>query len=98
MIVARPFHSRYISVWHNSKAVHIIEFTCAFLLGTAPNVFAAVTSQFQIVNFPPLSAGVANPFYFYGVLLPNIVVTCIALILMLCTLYKIHIVSYIILY
>jgi len=93
MIVAHPFHSRYISVWQNSKAIHIVEFTCTFIIGIAPSIFAAVTSRFQIVNFPPLSAGVDKPFYFYGVLLPNLVVTCIDLILMLCTLYKIHIVS-----
>ena len=93
MMVARPFHSRYISVWQNSKTVHIIEFSCAVLIGTIPNIVAAVVSKFQIVNFPPLFAGPSKPFYFYGVLLPNLVVTCVDLILMLCTLYKIHVVS-----
>ena len=91
--MAHPFHSNYISVWQDSKIIHIIELTCAFLLGITPNVIAAVTSQFQLVNFPPLFAGVNKSYFCYGVLLPNIVVTGVDLILMLCTLYKIHVVS-----
>ena len=93
MIVARPFHSRYISMWQSSKTVHIIEFSCAVLIGTIPNVVAAATSQFSLTSFPPLFAGSDGLFHFYGIILPNLMVIGVDLILMLCTLYKIHVVS-----
>ena len=93
MIIARPFHSRYISVWQTSKTVHIIEVSCAVLIGTIPNVVAAATSQFGIISFPPIFAGSSGDFYFYGIILPNLLVIGADLILMLFTLYKIHIVS-----
>ena len=63
------------------------------IIVTTPNIYFLATSQYQIINFPPLFCGAGVDVNFYGIILPTVVINCASLIMMLLVLQKIHGVS-----
>jgi len=77
----------------HAKRIHTIEVICAVLLGTVPYLVFALQQEFHITTFPPVYCGGSAAHNFYGSILPTVVVSCASLIMMVITLYKIHVVS-----
>ena len=85
---AKLFNSRY------SKAVYIIAVLIGFFIATAPPIVSAGLSNYEIVTFPPVQCGNSNrAYFFYASVVPIMTTICASMILMLLTLYKIHVVS-----
>ena len=93
--VANPIRMVKLEQSKYSRMIHITEVTIAVLLGTVPYIFFAIYSKFHIATFPPLYCGTDPVYYFYGTILPTVLVSCATLIMMLFVLYKIHIVSHV---
>ena len=78
-----------------NRAVYIAEVLIAIFIATAPSVVSIGLSNYGIVTFPPIQCGCTNRVYlFYTMVLPITLVVCIYGTLMLLTLYKIHVVSF----
>ena len=91
--ISSPIRMGELEQSKHAKKAHIIEVICAVLLGTVPYFIFALQQEFRITTFPPLYCSGNAAHNFYGTILPTIVVSCASLIMMVITLYKIHVVS-----
>lgn len=76
-----------------SKKVHVIEILTVFVSGTTPYIVFASTSKYQYARFPPFYCVYNTTYYFYATVLPALAIGCVGLTLTLLVLYKLHIVS-----
>ena len=78
-----------------SRIVYIAEVFIALLIATAPSIVNLGFSSYGIITYPPILYGNSNVYYFYLSVIP--IMTVIAMyicgILMLLTLYKVHMVK-----
>jgi len=88
-----PLKTSRINKLLTSKVTHVTEVIAVITIVTLPNIYFLVTSQYQIVNFPPLFCAPGVNVNFYGFIFPTVVINCTSLILMLLVLHKIHSVS-----
>ena len=76
-----------------SRIIYIMEFTIIFVIATTPSVVSAVLSHYEILIFPPLLCNSNHAIRFYELILPIMICITVFGILMLSTLYKIHVVG-----
>ena len=87
---AKLFNSEY------SRIIYIVEFIFIFVIGITPSIVSAVHSHYEILFLPPTRCGANDTTSFYEVILPSMICMSVAGILMLLTLYKIHVVGLVI--
>lgn len=75
------------------RIIYIVELLLIFVIGTTPSIVDAIPSNYKILYFPPTLCGNSDGVRFYKVVLPIMICVTIGGILMLLTLYKIHVVS-----
>ena len=85
---AKLFNSDY------SRTIYIMQFLLIFVIGTTPSIVTAALSHYETIFFPPTHCGNTDAIHFYEVILPSMICTAFCGILMLLTLYKIHVVSF----
>ena len=81
---------------HNSdyrRIIIIVELLFILVIGTTPSIVSAGLSYYEILSFPPTQCGSNGAIRFYEVILPIMICIAICGILMLLTLYKIHVVG-----
>ena len=81
---------------HNSdyrRPIIIVELLFIVVIGTTPSIVSAGLSNYEILSFPPTQCGSNGVVRFYEVILPIMICIAICGILMLLTLYKIHVVG-----
>ena len=78
----------------SSRAIHIAEILIILFVGTVPSVVSAGLSNYEITTFPPIQCALNRVDLYYEVVVPVVTSIAISEILMLLTLYKIHVVSY----
>ena len=76
-----------------SRIIYIVEFTIIFVIGTTPSVVSAALSRYEISGFPPILCNSNHATRFYELILPITICITFFGILMLSTLYKIHVVG-----
>ena len=92
-----PLKSIQVFNSDHSREVFIAEILIAFFIATVPSIVSIGLSSIGIVTFPPIQCGNSNrTYYFYTAVLPIMIVTCISGSLMILVLYKLHMVSMII--
>ena len=84
---AKYFNSEYIRI------IYIVELIFIFVIGTTPSIVSTAFSHYEILFFPPTQCGTTDAIRFYEVILPTMFCVTVCGILMLLTLYKIHVVS-----
>ena len=79
-----------------SRIVYIAEVLIALCIATAPSIVNVGFSSYGIITYPPIATmwKLHRVYYFYTSVIPIMTVICICGILMLLTLYKIHMVSH----
>ncbi|XP_065890888.1 uncharacterized protein [Dysidea avara] len=85
-----PLKTSRVNKVLTSRVTHVIEVAAVIIIVTTPNIYFLATSQYQIINFPPLFCGAGVDVNFYGIILPTVVINCASLIMMLLVLQKIH--------
>ena len=90
-----PQKSAKLSNSGYNRAIYIAEFLIVILIGTVPSIISAVHSRYRVGSFPPVNCGGHGDrtYIFYAITLPSLAAVCVALILMILILYKVHIVS-----
>ena len=84
---AKLFNSDY------SRTIYIALFLFIFFIGITLPLVNAGLMNYQILTFPPRSCGATGAYRFYGFIVPAITSLVVVGILMLLTVYKIHVVS-----
>ena len=77
----------------NSRTIYIVKLLLIFIIGTTPSIVSAALSHIKILFFPPTQCLSNDAIQFYAVILPVMICTSISGILILLILYKIHVVS-----
>ena len=88
-----PLKSAKILNSDYKRVIYIVEFTIIFVIGTTPSIVGATLSYYEILFFPPTQCGSNDAFRFYEIILPIMICVIACGILMLLTLYKIHVVG-----
>ena len=81
---------------HNSgyrRIIIIVELSFILVIGTTPSIVSAGLSYYEILSFPPTQCGSNGAIRFYEVILPIMICITICGLLMLLTLYKLHVVG-----
>jgi len=76
-----------------SRVTHVVEVLFVIIVVTAPNIYLLASSQYRIINFPPLFCAAGVDVNFYGIIFPTVVINCASFIMLLLVLQKIHRVS-----
>ena len=82
--------------FHNSdyrRIIIIVELLFILVIGTTPSIVSAGLSYYEIISFPPIQCTSNGVILFYEVIIPIMICITICGILMLLTLYKLHVVS-----
>ena len=80
-----------------SKKIYIAEVLILFLIGTVPSIVLAAGSNYRLIGFPPIYCGADSAFQFYVIILPVLISNCANMMLMLFVIYRLHMVSLIVL-
>ena len=94
MKIVDPLKSWIINKQKYARSVHIIEVVAVFFFGLlTPIITVAATDGYHITTFPPRACAPAAEVFFYGTVLPIIMMCIVGISLILVTFFHIHRVS-----
>ena len=97
-LALRIFYPMKSAKFFNSRSIHIVEILIVLFIGTVPSIVSAGLSNYEIITFPPIQCALNREARYYEVVVPVVTSIAISEILMLLTLYKIHVVSFVLMY